>query len=155
MGLFDGIAFNITDATTKSIDDAKSHEAGGNAITQMFAGVLSGGFSLDKDQATTMLAQAKKMRLDLRAIQNKAEFLEKMSAPAQDPVSVAYTKAATWQGADNPGAFAYGSGHIRLEVLYLSEIIDRLDKALGLTEAADDQAGADVGKAGAGTEGTI
>ena len=135
-----GVDFYITDPVTQNIDNAKHREAQINAMTQGMAVGGAPGFSLDKDQAVKMVTDAMAIRIELEKLQNKAEFLEKMTAPAKDPASSSFNESATWQGG-TPGAFAYGSGHLRLEVMYLSELIKRLNKALGRTSDTDDDLG--------------
>ncbi|SDW30029.1 hypothetical protein SAMN05421504_101198 [Amycolatopsis xylanica] len=135
------------------VDNARNREVLDNRKIQ--AAHAGPGFSLDKDEATRMLEQARAIRKELQDVQHKAEFLEKMDPPAKDPVSCSYNGSVTWCGEEAPGAFAYGAGHLRLEALYLNELIERLRKALGIVEAEDEHAAGEAAQAGAVTGGNF
>ncbi|GAA1982440.1 hypothetical protein [Amycolatopsis minnesotensis] len=94
------------------------------------------GFTLDLDQAHQLLADATRIRQELTLLQDNASVLERLEPPAQDPASKGYNGLLTRQG-EQPGAFAYGAGHLRVEVEYLTELIGRLQKALVLKEGTE------------------
>lgn len=131
-----GVDFSIQDEQLRIIqNDRKKISALNNAVQTRGGGA---GFSLDRQAAEEMVKQAVEVKLKLQNDQRIAQTLERMQPPAHDPVSVSFNQRATWNSG-TPGAFAYGAGHFQLQVLYLSELIDRLNKALGRTTASDEQ----------------
>ncbi|SFO98851.1 hypothetical protein SAMN05421810_101607 [Amycolatopsis arida] len=110
-----------------------------------------GGFSLTRDEAESLLRECRGILDDLRACEERAAGLTRMGPPAQDPASVALNKAFVGDGSD-PGAFGYGHGHIKKEIAYLEELIDRLRRALNDIDDADDVAARQVGRAGGNSE---
>ncbi|WP_219148227.1 hypothetical protein [Amycolatopsis sp. TNS106] len=133
------LAFYITDdPVTENVNRAKAAEAAMNDQVQQ--GAHGPGFRLDRDHATRMVEKAMQVKLALENDQRITQTLERMQSAAQDPVSMRFTKAATWNGGQ-PGAFAYGAGHVRLEMLYIEELIERLNTALGRTTQNDQEAG--------------
>ncbi|GAA4531676.1 hypothetical protein [Amycolatopsis samaneae] len=94
------------------------------------------GFTLNAEEARTMLRKAEGILDDLAALLPKAERLCKMRPPADDPASNGYNSQLVG-GAQGAGAFQYGAGHIKREFGYLSELAVRLRDALGVTEASD------------------
>ncbi|WP_370948822.1 hypothetical protein AB5J62_15040 [Amycolatopsis sp. cg5] len=106
------------------------------------------GFSLSRDEALSMLVRARGVCDELRALQRKAEQLTQMQAPADEPASKGYNSAGN-------GAFGYGSGHIHKEIEYLSELISRLERALGITAQGDEDAAADMKRTTAGLGGLV
>ncbi|MCU1687739.1 MAG: hypothetical protein JWQ81_8478 [Amycolatopsis sp.] len=131
------VGFFIKDAGEAVSTDASAFAPGmtGPAPTQ--------GFSLNRDEAQNMLTQAKATRDDLRALTPDAEKLTKMKPPADEIASNAYNAAYIGAGG-SPGAGGYGAGHIQKEYAYMVELIERLERALGITEDTDQQAGSAV-----------
>ncbi|WP_340681646.1 hypothetical protein LCL61_23185 [Amycolatopsis coloradensis] len=138
------LGFYITDdrvaenRVTENVNRAKVAEIATNDQVQQAA--HAPGFRLDRDHAERMVQKAKEVLEHLRNDQTITQSLERMRSAAEDPVSMGFTKAATWNG-DQPGAFAYGAGHVRLEMLYLKELVKRLEKALGRTTENDQESG--------------
>ncbi|QWF83726.1 hypothetical protein [Amycolatopsis sp. CA-230715] len=95
------------------------------------------GFTLDLDQANHLLDETIRIRTELVHLQRKADELESLTPPAHDPASADYHGSLTRQG-QQPGAFAYGAGHLHVEVDYLAELIRRLRQAVGRTEETDE-----------------
>lgn len=126
----------VADGITAAGSSAYAPGTTGPAPTQ--------GFSLDRDEAQTMLTQAKAIRDDIWNLKPKAEALTKMKAPADEIASNAYNMAHVGNGQGNPGAAGYGAGHIQKEYDYLTELVGRLERALGMTDDSDQQAGTDV-----------
>ncbi|MFC9257266.1 hypothetical protein [Amycolatopsis thailandensis] len=124
------IILRVKDPIGYEVGKATAAEIATNAQVQQAA--HGPGIYLDRDHAEGMVEQAIQVRAHLVNDQSITASLERMRSAAADPVSVGFTKAATWNGGQ-PGAFAYGSGHVRLEILYLDELISRLNKALGRT----------------------
>ncbi|MGW4830499.1 hypothetical protein ACWEOG_23160 [Amycolatopsis japonica] len=132
------IILRVKDPTGYEVDKATAAEIATNAQVQKAA--HGPGIYLDRDHAEQMVKQAGEVLAALENDQSLTQSLERMQSAAQDPVSVGFTKAATWNGGQ-PGAFAYGAGHVRLEILYIKELIDRLNTALGRTTENDQNAG--------------
>ncbi|MFI9450397.1 hypothetical protein [Amycolatopsis sp. NPDC052450] len=140
--LWDAIPIRVKDPTTEQVEKATAAETAANAQVQQNA--HGPGIYLDRDHAETMLKKASDVLRQLRDDQSITQSLERMKSAAEDPVSVAFTKAATWNDGQ-PGAFAYGAGHVRLEILYLEELSRRLKEALGQTCQNDQEAGKTLG----------
>lgn len=130
------VDIRIADAKV-ALADAASAASGGS------------GFTLDLDQANQLLAEAKRIRHELTLLQDEANVLAHLEPPAQDPASKGYNGLLTQQGRQ-PGAFAYGAGHLRIEVEYLTELIDRLRKALALKEGTEQDSGRKLKKSDQG-----
>ncbi|WP_370946982.1 hypothetical protein AB5J62_05345 [Amycolatopsis sp. cg5] len=133
----EGLSFWVSDPISENVDRARAAEAVANAQAQQAHGP---GFRLDRQHAEQMVSQAIQVRADLENDQRITQSLERMQPAAKDPVSVAFAQNATWNGG-TAGAFAYGAGHVRLEILYLDELIKRLNTALGRTTETDHAAG--------------
>ncbi|MGY6653373.1 hypothetical protein ACXIZN_14490 [Amycolatopsis sp. TRM77291] len=133
-----GLDMWVTDPIGDNVERAKAAESAANAQVQQ--GAHGPGFRLDRDHAERMVRKATTILERLRDDQRITQSLERMKSAAEDPVSVGFAKAATWN-ADRPGAFAYGAGHVRLEILYLEELVGRLNKALGRTAGNDQDSG--------------
>ncbi|WP_145926597.1 hypothetical protein [Amycolatopsis orientalis] len=133
-----GMNFWVTDDLVDvNVNRARGRESWANAQVQQAA--HGPGFQLDRDHAEKMVKDATEVLRRLRNDQSITESLERMKSAADDPVSVGFTKAATWSGGQ-PGAFAYGAGHVRLEILYLEELVRRLNTALGRTAGNEQDA---------------
>ncbi|WP_344432319.1 hypothetical protein [Amycolatopsis minnesotensis] len=110
----------------------------------------SDGFTLDRDEAHEILNEATRIRNQLNLLQMKANRLEHLSPPADDPASLDYNDVLTSKSAEfvrakseeirgRPGAFAFGAGHVTIEVNYLTELIGRLRKSLGIKDETEEQ----------------
>ncbi|MFD2467164.1 hypothetical protein [Amycolatopsis silviterrae] len=99
------------------------------------------GFSLDVDLAKQVLHDLKGYRDRLHAMQYKVAKLCGMKPPSTDPSTMAMHVAMVGDGSGKLGAFSYGGGHIDLQLSYVTELIDRIEKALSAIGQADqDQA---------------
>ncbi|MET7998508.1 hypothetical protein ABZU76_47335 [Amycolatopsis sp. NPDC005232] len=108
------------------------------------AGAPAGpGFSLSPDEARSMLTTAKRVRDQLRPMVPKAETLTHLTSPADEPGSNGYNKLLVGDG-QSQGAFGSGSDQVKKEYAYASELVSRLEQALGIIETADGQAGTDI-----------
>jgi hypothetical protein len=138
MAWLSDVGFWIKDAGQAVTSNASAFAPGitGPAPTQ--------GFSLSRDEAENMLTQAKRTRDDLAPLIPKAEMLTKMKPPADEIASNGYNAAYVGSGQGDPGAGGYGVGHVKKEHAYLVELVGRLERALGITEESDQQAGTDV-----------
>jgi hypothetical protein len=94
-----------------------------------------------------MLAQAKRTREDVYNMRPDAEKLTRMKPPADEISSTAYNASWVGNGQGNPGAGGYALGHVNKEYQYLTELAQRLERALGITDDTDQQAGTDINKA--------
>jgi hypothetical protein len=119
-------------------------------------GVPAGpGFTLDRDEAKVMLEQCKQTLIDLKKLQNTAATLTRIIPPARDQVTVGYHGNLTAQQNGQPAAFAYGAGHVQLEIDYMNELITRLEDALGIMHSSDVNAQKTVEAAGQGSGGYL
>lgn len=132
------LGFFVTDSVADNVYRARMAEAATNAQAQQQ--VHGPGFRLDREHAEKMVEQAIRIRQSLENDQSVTQSLERMEPAAKDPVSVDFAQSATWNDG-RAGAFAFGAGHIRLEMLYLDELVKRLNLALGRTTEADHVAG--------------
>ncbi|MDX3194189.1 hypothetical protein PV458_37835 [Streptomyces sp. MN03-5084-2B] len=116
---FSGIGFWATD-----VPSAGAPSAGGQ------------GFAMSSDEMRAMLEKAKNQRDALSEQLRKARYLLMATPPAEEPVSQAAVNGPN--GVNEAGA--YYEGHLHYQFNYLTELIRRLQQALGITEAADQQA---------------
>ncbi|WP_409466912.1 hypothetical protein [Amycolatopsis sp. GA6-003] len=133
-GWLDGLGFNIGDAFGAG-DAAGAAMSGGSPGGQ--------GFTMSRDDAMAMLKIAKSVRNDFREMRNDANELTRLTAPADEPSSNGYNKLLVNDG-DPKGAFVTGRDQVDREFAYADELVKRLEKTLGITEASDEQASADV-----------
>ncbi|QYN24442.1 hypothetical protein [Amycolatopsis sp. DSM 110486] len=143
-----GLDFVITDAP------AGGGAASGGAVGDVPnpGGPGAGRFSLSREEAQGMLTRARSVRDRLQDLQHKAIELLQIKAPADDPSSVSYNSLLV--GGQGTGAFASGNDQVTQELKYASDLVQALEKALGLTVTADEQAGTDVKNAAAGQQNT-
>lgn len=116
---FSGIGFWATD-----MPSAGSPPAGGQ------------GFAMSSDEMRAMLKKAKDQRETLVQQIRAADHLFLAMPPAEEPVSQAAVNGPN--GINESGS--YYQGHLQYQFNYLTELIRRLQQALGITEAADQQA---------------
>ncbi|MEV8606349.1 hypothetical protein AB0383_00060 [Amycolatopsis sp. NPDC051373] len=121
--------------------------SGGAAVPSPGGG---GGFSLSRDEAQSMLTVAKRVRDNLRHMNTQAEALRKIRPPTDDPGSTSYNTLLVGDGRGG-GAFGEGADQVGRELKYAGQLVSKLELALGITVAADENAGADV-KAAAGDQ---
>ncbi len=107
----------------------------------------SQGFSLTREEAERALEEFRAIHDDLVDVEREAASLTRLTPPAGDPASVRLNEAFAG-GSSGPGVFGYGAGHVKKEIAYFSELVERLEKALGYVAEADESAGHHVGKAG-------
>ncbi|WP_432849193.1 hypothetical protein ACQPXB_01575 [Amycolatopsis sp. CA-161197] len=137
-----GLDFAITDAPA-----AGGASSGGAPPS---SGAPGGGrFSLSREEAQSMLVVAKRVATTLRTMQNDAERLTQVSPPADDPGSNGYNKQLVATG---QGAFSVGKTQVDKEFKYASDLVTKLENALGMTGSADEQAAAGVKTAAGGSQ---
>ncbi|MEU4518453.1 hypothetical protein AB0F52_06990 [Amycolatopsis sp. NPDC024027] len=117
--MFSGIGFWATD-----MPSGGSQPAGGQ------------GFAMSSDEMRAMLEKAKTQREVLAEQLRKARYLMQARPPAEEPVSQAAVNGPN--GINEAGA--YYEGHLHYQFNYLTELIQKLQQALGITQAADQQA---------------
>ncbi|MDT8910263.1 hypothetical protein [Amycolatopsis sp. PS_44_ISF1] len=133
MGLWDTISFTVMDSGPPP----------------------SGGFALQRDEATQLVERLQDVRKQLTAMHYEAVTLCKITPPSRDPGTMAYHQALTVNAAGQPAALSYGGGHIDLQLGYVTELINRLRTALGMTEASDETQAGTVNEVGQKAEGRI
>jgi hypothetical protein len=121
---FSGIDFWATD-----MPSGASRPAGGQ------------GFAMSSDEMRAMLQKAVDQRDTISNELVKASRLSQAEPPADEPVSNAAVYGAN--GINETGRFY--AGHLQYQYNYYSELIKRMQQALGITEATD-QAAADAAK---------
>ena len=102
------------------------------------------GFSMSSDEMRALLTKAKTMRDVIRQHRNDATKLIQVTPPADEPAS----NNAVF--AEN-GIIKTGDKymeHMQNQEDYFSELIQRMERALGITEAADQQASETAKKSG-------
>ena len=106
---------------------------------------------MSTDEARNMLTVAKRLRDKYRGMIPDAEALTQLTSPADEPGSNGYNAQLVNAG-QSPGAFVAGRDQVKEEFAYADELVARLEQALGITEASDEQAGADVKNATPGSQ---
>ena len=104
------------------------------------------GFSLTRDEAENLVRRLKGILDDIEGMLHRAEDLTKVKPPAQDPASLTFNRQLVGDGQD-VGAFGYGLGHLQREKGYLSELVQRLNEALGRATVSDQAATATLDQA--------
>ncbi|MFB9684754.1 hypothetical protein [Amycolatopsis plumensis] len=94
------------------------------------------GFAMSADEMRAMLKKAQTQRDELSEQLRLARYLMMATPPAEEPVSQAAVNGPN--GVNEAGAY-YG-GHLQYQFNYLTELIGRMQQALGITQAADQQA---------------
>ncbi|MDQ7810030.1 hypothetical protein Q5425_40425 [Amycolatopsis sp. A133] len=94
------------------------------------------GFAMSSAEMRAMLKKAVDQRETLVQQIRAADHLFQATPPAEEPVSQAAVNGPN--GINESGA--YYKGHLQYQFSYLTELIRRLQQALGITEAADQQA---------------
>jgi hypothetical protein len=116
---FSGVDFWATDMPSST-----SRPAGGQ------------GFAMSSAEMRAILQKATTQRDALSEQLRMARYLMMATPPAEEPVSQAAVNGPN--GVNEAGA--YYEGHLHYQFNYLTELIRRLQQALGITEAADQQA---------------
>lgn len=104
------------------------------------------GFSLSKEEANDMLASFKSIYDDLVEMETQARQVREVRSAAEDPASLHFHQSAV--GGLGTGAFDYGHEHVKKEIAFFAKLIDRLEKALGLTTDSDEDAKQQIGAVG-------
>ncbi|HVW40279.1 MAG TPA: hypothetical protein VHC18_02920 [Amycolatopsis sp.] len=146
MSFFDGIDFVVSDAA-KAVGSVGS--AVGSAAQAVSAGaaagaaVAGGGVTMDRDEMTAFLQQVKQTQALCQQQVRANPWGGAITPPAQDQASAMFTNAAvTSREARNQ----YLSDQLKM----YNELVDKLEKALGLTTESDQQAADTVNQAAGG-----
>ncbi|MBE8521217.1 hypothetical protein ILP97_27665 [Amycolatopsis sp. H6(2020)] len=100
------------------------------------------GFAMSSAEMRAMLKNAEDLRITIQKQNDAAQLLSQATPPAQEPVSIGAVLGSN--GVNEAGRFY--QGHLLYQYNYLTELIHRLKKALGIVEAADQQAADDTNK---------
>ncbi|WP_370940413.1 hypothetical protein [Amycolatopsis sp. cg13] len=105
------------------------------------------GFTMSRDDARSMLNLAKQARKQFDDMRIHAQYLTRLTPPADEPASNDYNRRLT--GSDS-GDGAFGAGLANLIHLrdYTQELVRKLEQALGITENSDEAAAAEVKASG-------
>ncbi|MET8993813.1 hypothetical protein [Amycolatopsis sp. Hca4] len=117
--IFSGIGFWATD-----LPSAGPSPAGGQ------------GFAMSSAEMRALLQKAESQKDTISDQLRDAEILSRAKPPAEEPVSQAAVNGAN--GVNEAGR--YYQGHLQYQLDYYTELTRRLRQALGITEAADQQA---------------
>jgi hypothetical protein len=131
MGLWDSISFTVMDSGAPP----------------------SGGFALQRDEATQLVKRLQDVLKQLNVMQRNAVLLCQITPPSRDPGTMTYQQALTVNAAGQPAALAYGGGHIDLQLAYVKELLTRLQTALGMTAASDETQAGTMSEVGQESEG--
>lgn len=88
------------------------------------------GFALEPDHAKKILDELKDYEARLLAMKRKVARLLQMKPPSQDPSTVAAHVAMVGDGKGKLGAYAYGADALDAQLAYVTELADRIKKAL-------------------------
>jgi hypothetical protein len=107
------------------------------------------GFSLSPGEAKAVLAQAINALGQLRRLQWQTEILRQVSPAAHDPASIAYNARL----ASGHGVFDAAGDHVNAEAAYLTELIARIQAALGQIGDRDGEAARELHSPNGGVAG--
>lgn len=128
-----GTAMNVA----KGVSDAAAVASATNA---------GAGFTLNPDEARSLLERAKRLRDNAMTMRADAISLTQLTPPAQDPGSNGFNQQAV-------NAFMAGKDANERMYQYMAELVDRLEKAMGIVGESDGHAAADVKAVGNSGEG--
>ena len=136
MSFFDGINFAVSDAG-KGVSAAAQAVGAGAAAG---AAVAGGGVTMDRDEMTDFLGQVKQTQALCRQQVQSNYVAGAITPPAGDQASTMFTNAAqTSRDARNQ--------YLQEQLDMYNELVDKLEKALGLTTESDEQAATAVNQA--------
>lgn len=128
-----GTAMNVAQGVSDAAAVASAAKAGA-------------GFTLSPDEARSLLERAKRLRDNATKMRPDAQALTKLIPPSQDPGSAGFNQQAV-------NAFTAGNDSLDAMYQYMTELIGRLEKALGIVSESDGQAAADVKAVGNSDQG--
>jgi hypothetical protein len=92
---------------------------------------------MNRDEAQSVLTRAKRVLDNTKAMSPGAERLTRLTPPAADPSSTGFNQQAV-------SSFTAGRQALDTTYQYMSDLVGRLEKALGIVSESDDQAAAAV-----------
>ncbi|SFQ35911.1 hypothetical protein [Amycolatopsis rubida] len=104
------------------------------------------GFTLSPDEARSLLDRAKRLRENVAKMQPDAQALARLTPPSPDPGSAGFNQQAVT-------TFSTGRDSLDAMLRYVTELIGRLEKALGIVSESDGQAAVDVKAVGNSEQG--
>lgn len=128
-----GTAMNVAQGVSDAAAVASATKAGA-------------GFTLSPDEARSLLERAKRLRENVMKMQPDAQSLTKLTPPSEDPGSMGFNQQAV-------NTFAAGKESLDAMYQYMTELIGRLEKALGIVSESDSQAAVDVKAVGNSDQG--
>jgi len=135
-------------------DDSKSWLAGFDFLIDNGSGGSSGpGFTMSPNDARSMLNLAKQARDQFGEMRRHAQILVRTTSPADEPASNNYNAKLVGDGKSG-GAFSSGLANTQRMYAYADELVNKLEKALGITHAADESAAGDIKNTGSGPQPT-
>ncbi|EHR48599.1 hypothetical protein SacmaDRAFT_0290 [Saccharomonospora marina XMU15] len=105
------------------------------------SGQGSGGFTLSRQEAEAALEEARGIAEELGELAREAETLTQTRAPADDPASQEFNRVGV-------EAFEKGAAHVAAERDYWLSLVGALERALGIVQRFDEQAGQEIGRSG-------
>ncbi|MBB4689839.1 hypothetical protein [Amycolatopsis jiangsuensis] len=98
------------------------------------------GFSLEVEEAKGILRNLNDHKIAVQDMQRKAAQLVTMKPPSEDPATVAANVALVGDGQGQLGAYSHGAEAIDAQLAYITELADRIQKALdAIGESEQDQ----------------
>ncbi|MFB9924887.1 hypothetical protein ACFORO_25965 [Amycolatopsis halotolerans] len=88
------------------------------------------GFALEPDTAKKMLDELNGYKVRLQDMKRKVAQLLTMKPPSQDPSTVAANVAMVGDGKGQLGAYSHGAEAIDQQLAYVTELANRIEKAL-------------------------
>lgn len=125
-----GMSFTVTDDATAADNVAQASATPSSG----------GGFVMSREEMEDLLDRCRRVRNRVDTMRQDSRQLDNVSAPAQDPASLSYNPAVNESG-------RYYLGHLDLWKARLDDLVDKLEDALGITTAKDEQVAEDIGKA--------
>jgi hypothetical protein len=117
--IFSGVGFWATD-----MPSGGARPAGGQ------------GFAMSSSEMRALLKKAEDQKNTISEQMRAAEILSRAKPPAEEPVSQQAVNGPN--GVNETGR--YYQGHLQYQLDYYTELTGRMRQALGITEAADQQA---------------
>lgn len=131
---------------TPMVHLAKNSASLGEFAKQAASSAAGGGYSFSPEEIDAVLSQWEQLRDDLQNDVDEANKIAGVQAPGNEPAS------NTFVGSANPAGQALLQQTMSM-LKHTQQYIEALKKAKGVTEAADEQAAEDAGKAGNGVLG--
>ncbi|WAL64231.1 hypothetical protein ORV05_25080 [Amycolatopsis cynarae] len=147
MSWWDDVKFVVTGEQSTAVKANWGQAFAGGAPGGTAGGSGSAGvISMNREEMEDTLKRAQNLLNEITKAQESAPRLANVRPPAFDPASVAATASVNKGG-------QYYVGHLRRQIAYLNTITDKMQKALGDTVEADEEAAGTVQRTGEGAYG--